>query len=1458
MIIDDCSTPIAYDKYNQGVKPLIAHMSNNLISNKKYKIEVTNCGEVFIDGENKIPKTFTVSDFELDVYKKTVSIVRNPSTGINEIKDPLSQQPITLFKLDHKKCRWNSLTFDHAVQVGSLIDAGLKIFRYVIDDNNRYEKVDISINKYPVPGIHYYKKNVVGSYDSYERVASNITKWEANALGTIEYYEVKHHYELMTNDDEIIPTDSYVFTCENLYFANPDINSETEGIVTLPTFEEYYLISNVSKNVVLNLNNNYDERSVIILNDDKILLRSSVNGYIKTLIYDTFKNNNFNRHDVWADIYPKAGFEIRRIWEFSDKKFAVIKFPCYDYYSLCLISDDLQQIQCKLDYEIDEPECVHMIETTKEILVSITNSTYDTVSCFNYNPLTNKFILSDDPFVFIDSVVIDGKTYLAGIMNVINQTDNEPVLGLYITNENKEVLLSLNNGNTVPLYSTTRNIVKQFDNVFIKRYNSEKDKEEAYVFFKINRYNPRSENKTDALFDCIYLTKNNVELKDLHFNAGIKSDLNTFTNDLITPDNKIFVITKNYTIISIDESENIDIISREDYKECHPYEALADATVEDEIIDEYHGEPVLETLDETALIENTHYNKNLYAISKNKVYLIDESVDMNVHPDITEINFPLNNETYTDDIVLKVKYNYYLSCSEVNIAIRNDGNPLDIYETRLNYIYDEYTTDILKNTVNSRYFITLPRQKILPVAYKDTMIFGTSIMDDDTGKPSTNWFALYDSDKTTLIDNFICFDYMFVTKSGKMFGVYNTSIYENDDVLSSNKWFRVPGGSAHKPDFIISTNHTDENVSLAYNTFKKMIETNYGIFYFDSKNILKYNEEEGRFESVKHDFDLTNNVLNFAESFETGLFIGNKRDHKFEIAREELGFRESYIPSSTTGINFNYYDPKSNEFVQLIPNSALASNSQIIGRSRIVSIRDTSKGVFVLYCDTTSDYKNTIYRCYMSINNVMTWEECKYKTDYTFTEKFLEFNKNERITGQYPCNLKQIWEDEDTNTIWISGNVYNVKHELEHESKSISKMCGAWSYSQFTENDNGDYRHNHGNNFRFEPFMNKNGSAGYIRYDYADKQSLFIPHDGMEDIVETEHFGKFTSYITNQLNSEFNADNRLAISRACKVICSGDNKSVVSTSVFNFERILNLRYVNELERNDNFYPHEVLIKEINGKLFMIVQEFGYSSFKFIMYKYNETSNEWVSIFNIPVLDEQYTSDINRTMKGFRLENLELAEYNGILYVKDSYLHDIYILDNYEFDGIESSPEVESNDVLYELRAIFDNQNSYNNLVEKTENSNLDKFVFKEIGIVDGVTGEAKHIFQYFEPNEFYNGSDGVVKPLIESPREFNQSNTIKELYKNIYQKFNAKNLINNRFIKDDQTLIADGFKHEVHEILGDVEDYLTNTDNVRMELKIYPTEVISLVSDLIQPSKFGIETINPEYDNGIDSFDPYD
>ena len=51
---------------------------------------------------------------------------------------------------------------------------------------------------------------------------------------------------------------------------------------------------------------------------------------------------------------------------------------------------------------------------------------------------------------------------------------------------------------------------------------------------------------------------------------------------------------------------------------------------------------------------------------------------------------------------------------------------------------------------------------------------------------------------------------------------------------------------------------------------------------------------------------------------------------------------------------------------------------------------------------------------------------------------------------------------------------------------------------------------------------------------------------------------------------------------------------------------------------------------------------------------------------------------------------------------------------------------------------------------------------------------------------------------------------------------------------------------------------LVNTDNVRIELKIYPTETEDFIDSNIKPCKFGITTSIADDESGIEPFDPYD
>ena len=588
-------------------------------------------------------------------------------------------------------------------------------------------------------------------------------------------------------------------------------------------------------------------------------------------------------------------------------------------------------------------------------------------------------------------------------------------------------MLSIDKGIAIPVFNTTRNNIKQFDNVFVKRLNSITGKEEASVFF--SRNTSINASSDDSVYDCIHISGNVVRLEDLNFLAYTKfGNVNgkiTFVNTMLTPENKILLICSYSTIFSLEENGSINVITGSP-SFIKPINDNGNDLVDlgDIVFKNTHSDiPSISSIEDNETKLPSTYNWYYYN-QVNNTYLIDSSKSN--RDDMSG---------YFRDHPLLIDYKFYLTNIFQKCYV-SEGNVLDPFDIIFKYTNGD---DQIKPYSESSLFITDPKslmkQKCLPVSYKDTMVFGTSVLDEQTGEPSSNWFSIYESDKTTLISDFICFDYLFATKSGKMFGVYGSNIYENDDVLLSSKWFKVQGGSAHEYEYT--------NNGLIYNTFKKMIETAYGIFYFDSKNILKYNEESDKFEVVPHEFDLTTNSLNFAENFNTGLFIGNKRDSVFEKRRSDAGFDESDF--STTGINFNYYDPKQNEFISLLPDTVLTSNPKM-SISRIVDIQETSRGVFILYCANDNTYKNTIFRCYLSVYNVLLWEECKYKTTF----KLLDGSS---YTNEYPCNHSQVWEDETTNTIWISGTTYVTTEnntgmtmsDYQNIDITIGRYSGAWA-----------------------------------------------------------------------------------------------------------------------------------------------------------------------------------------------------------------------------------------------------------------------------------------------------------------------------------------------------------------------------------------------------------------------------
>jgi hypothetical protein len=199
---------------------------------------------------------------------------------------------------------------------------------------------------------------------------------------------------------------------------------------------------------------------------------------------------------------------------------------------------------------------------------------------------------------------------------------------------------------------------------------------------------------------------------------------------------------------------------------------------------------------------------------------------------------------------------------------------------------------------------------------------------------------------------------------------------------------------------------------------------------------------------------------------------------------------------------------------------------------------------------------------------------------------------------------------------------------------------------------------------------------------------------------------------------------------------------------------------------------------------------------------------------------------------------------------------------------------EKDEVLYDLKISFDNQDLYNNLPEDTSNSELDKFVIKEVGIVNlqgsstdeqYKTDTFRHITQFFMPHNFYNRASGYVDNVIMddsdsstgSPKEFESINNLKQLYKNICKGFKHNNLINSRFIKEGQTEISDLFVHKTNKILGDIEKYLKNTDTFKIELKVYPAECVADAKSTIEDNTLSFGEYESTKDVNItDVFNP--
>lgn len=194
---------------------------------------------------------------------------------------------------------------------------------------------------------------------------------------------------------------------------------------------------------------------------------------------------------------------------------------------------------------------------------------------------------------------------------------------------------------------------------------------------------------------------------------------------------------------------------------------------------------------------------------------------------------------------------------------------------------------------------------------------------------------------------------------------------------------------------------------------------------------------------------------------------------------------------------------------------------------------------------------------------------------------------------------------------------------------------------------------------------------------------------------------------------------------------------------------------------------------------------------------------------------------------------QLTLFKGQFFAK--MFNRVYMFNSYKLTGIEKSSNIVDNDVLYELKLTVDNKSLYNNLSEKTVNSDIDKFVLKETGVVDlssytldSDTNEIKlsgvnknNINQYILPHNFYN---------VNSNNDYKEYTTNKSIGNKILNIFKPKlkdNLLRNRYLNKENNSLVDSNYHHTDTILGDIDNYIKDLSIFKIDLMIYPNSVIN-------------------------------
>ena len=768
-----------------------------------------------------------------------------------------------------------------------------------------------------------------------------------------------------------------------------------------------------------------------------------------------------------------------------------------------------------------------------------------------------------------------------------------------------------------------------------------------------------------------------------------------------------------------------------------------------------------------------------------------------------------------------------------------------IITTSRNNIHTGYFVDKYDYKYNRKCMTPIDKESVLPISINGgkNLMYSNSFANKTSLLPENSLgFTLYDSTGSTVLYTNSSFEYIKDTSIG-IIGVLSTGeIFLNTYYIDSSTTFNK-----------IGTGRSGAN-------FRKIIDSSlYGLFYIDDKNSMKYDISTNTFVSIEN--TITNSgLITFAEEFDDGLIIASNNERLYAV-------------DSLNSFGFNVYYLDDNKFEDLVDPSTMSSKY-------ITGISQTSKGIFIVvntmnvalannnvaYINTgVTSNTNIIYRMWKKSNSSFGYETCSYNTVNPI---------NSSYPATHPVDMSQVVELENGDIILCRPTLFrnSAAGELNATAGANEKTnyeSAYWIYKLKDANSSTADSDLYGTYYQFEISYETSGTAinTYINSNTTSGDCDFtIVNTSFGDFaIRDEHCFDYQTilsgtptipYTRNDANTVTLTYNSLArvsypTNSILKVYSltdtTGENKcvnyrtcGVVTIDGYNHKYKLVETATNRLFLIDYYIDSDTTYNH-NGNARVRLYEYNKYTCDFDLLKDSYIYDKKLSGFNgiqvngntLTAYDTDYNYD--------RIKDADVLDYNGVIFLK--IFGQLY---RYGAELKISSETLESDytnrKICYEAKLTIDNyKDSFNNLNEDVSNTNLDKFVINEIGIVDASEIEEdstnkeykfnsfvnNNITQYFDPHNYYNYWNGFTSKVDnngEPLKEEDYSIDFKSMVNHIYNGFNENNLINSRYIVKNQKVISDVMKHSTNNIFGEMEDYIKNLDNAayRIDLKIYP------------------------------------